>query len=218
MTSSVPFAWLVLVGVGTPALVFGVLGGASLFNRQLPERWTGALAAAAMTTSSLAFVAALVAHGVTQTGPQLLSYGEWSTTHEGGIAIEFLVDRLSLGFAALSAAITGIVSAFSNRYLHREPGYTGTSRSWRCLSRACCSWRWPAMSKCCSSAGSWWASVRRYSSGSSMTEQLRSQTHFACYRSIGSATLRCSLRLSCCAIRPAATACRSCSAVEPPDP
>src|SRR4030095_3839882 len=39
-----------------------------------------------------------------------------------GIAIDFLVDRVSLGFAALSAAIAGVVSAFSNRYLHRESG------------------------------------------------------------------------------------------------
>ena len=30
---------------------------------------------------------------------------------------------MSLAFAALSAAIAGIVSAFSNRYLHRESGY-----------------------------------------------------------------------------------------------
>ena len=33
------------------------------------------------------------------------------------------MDRLSLGFAALSTAIAGVVSAFSNRYLHREAGY-----------------------------------------------------------------------------------------------
>ena len=62
-------------------------------------------------------------YGMTGTGTQLLSYGAWSASHEGGIAIEFLVDRLSLAFAALSAAIAGVVSAFSNRYLHREPGY-----------------------------------------------------------------------------------------------
>jgi len=30
---------------------------------------------------------------------------------------------MSLAFAALSAAVAGVVSAFSNRYLHREPGY-----------------------------------------------------------------------------------------------
>jgi NAD(P)H-quinone oxidoreductase subunit 5 len=53
----------------------------------------------------------------------LVSYGYWSTAHEGGIAIEFLLDGLSLAFATLIAAIAGVVSAFSNRYLHREPGY-----------------------------------------------------------------------------------------------
>jgi NAD(P)H-quinone oxidoreductase subunit 5 len=66
---------------------------------------------------------AFVVYGFQATGVQLVSYGAWSTSHEGGIAIEFLVDRFSLAFGALSAAIAGIVSAFSNRYLHRESGY-----------------------------------------------------------------------------------------------
>lgn len=123
MTSNIPFAWLVLVGIGMPLLLFAVLGGASVFNRQLPERWTGAFTAAAMVTSCLAFAAALLVHGIAQTGTRLLSYGEWSTTRAGGIAIELLVDRWSLGFGALSAAIAGIVSSFSNRYLHRDSGY-----------------------------------------------------------------------------------------------
>jgi NAD(P)H-quinone oxidoreductase subunit 5 len=81
------------------------------------------MTAFAMTASCLAFATALLVHGIAQTGTRLLSYGEWSTTRADGIGIEFLVDRWSLGFAALSAAIAGIVSAFSNRYLHREPGY-----------------------------------------------------------------------------------------------
>ena len=41
MTSSVPLAWMVLVGVGSPAVLLALLGGASLLNRPLPERWTG---------------------------------------------------------------------------------------------------------------------------------------------------------------------------------
>ena len=123
MISNVPFAWLVLIGVGSPAALFAMLGGASLFNRPLPERWTGRLAAGAMVLACIALVGALVVQSATGSGTRLLSYGAWSATHEGGIAIEFLVDRLSLGFAALSAAIAGIVAAFSNRYLHREPGY-----------------------------------------------------------------------------------------------
>ncbi len=123
MTLSLPLAWLVLVGVGSPAALLAVLGGASLLNRPLSERWTSSLAAGSMTIACAALSVALVVLGATGTGPRLLSYGAWSSSHEGGIAIEFLVDRLPLGFAALSAAITGVVSAFSNRYLHREPGY-----------------------------------------------------------------------------------------------
>jgi NADH-quinone oxidoreductase subunit L len=123
MSVSPSLAALVVVGVGSPAALFALLGGASLVNRPLPERWTGLLAGVAMTIACAALLAALVVQGVTGAGTQLLSYGEWSSTHAGGIAIEFLVDRLSVGFAALSAGIAGIVSAFSSRYLHRESGY-----------------------------------------------------------------------------------------------
>jgi NAD(P)H-quinone oxidoreductase subunit 5 len=123
MTASLPLAVLVLVGIASPALLFALLAGASLFDRPLPERWTGLLAATSMTIASSALVAALIVHETTGGGPQLLSYGAWSASHRGGIAIEFLVDRLSLAFAALSTAIVGIVAAFSNRYLHRESGY-----------------------------------------------------------------------------------------------
>jgi len=120
---AVSLAWLVLVGIGSPALLFAVLGGASLLNRPLSERWTGSVAAVAMTVACAALTTALAVSGATGTGARLLSYGAWSASHQGGVAIEFLVDRLSLGFAALSAGIAGVVSAFSNRYLHRERGY-----------------------------------------------------------------------------------------------
>jgi NAD(P)H-quinone oxidoreductase subunit 5 len=76
-----------------------------------------------MMTAFAALSAALVVYAATGTETRLLSYGAWSASHDGGIAIEFLVDRQSLAFAALSAAIAGVVSAFSNRYLHRESGY-----------------------------------------------------------------------------------------------
>jgi NAD(P)H-quinone oxidoreductase subunit 5 len=121
--ASVPLALLVLVGVGSPALLLALLGVASLANRPLPERWTGLLAGSSMTLASVALLLAFAIYGVAGSGPQLLSYGAWSSAHEGGIAVEFLVDRISLAFAALTTVIVGVVSAFSNRYLHREPGY-----------------------------------------------------------------------------------------------
>jgi NAD(P)H-quinone oxidoreductase subunit 5 len=123
VTPVAPLTLLVLVGVASPAVLLALLGAASLVNRPLPERWTASLTSGSMIVACGALLLALVVYGTTATGALLLSYGAWSTSHEGGIAIEFLVDRLSLGFAALSAAIAGVVSAFSNRYLHREPGY-----------------------------------------------------------------------------------------------
>jgi NADH-quinone oxidoreductase subunit L len=123
MMWDLPLAWMVLVGVGSPAILLTLLSGASLVNRPLPERSTGALAGGAMTIACAALSAALVTYGAAGTGTRLLSYGAWSASHDGGIALEFLVDRLSLAFAVLATAIAGVVSAFSNRYLHREPGY-----------------------------------------------------------------------------------------------
>jgi NAD(P)H-quinone oxidoreductase subunit 5 len=123
MMPSLSLTLLVLVGVASPAALLTLLGCASLLNRPLDERWTGRLAAGSMLISSAALSAALVFYGVGRTGARLLSYGAWSGSHEGSIRIEFLVDRYSLAFAALSAEIAGIVAAFSNRYLHRESGY-----------------------------------------------------------------------------------------------
>ncbi len=120
--ASIPLAVLVLVGIGAPAVLLVLLGVPSLVNRPLPERWTGPLAASAMTIAWAAFATALVVYGWTG-GSRLLSYGAWSTSHERGVASEFLVDRYALAFAVLSTAIAGVVSAFSNRYLHREAGY-----------------------------------------------------------------------------------------------
>src|SRR5690242_9603829 len=105
---SLSLTLLVLVGVASPAVLLAVLGCASLLNRPLAERSTGRLAAGAMLISSAALSAALVVYGVERTGARLLSYGSWSASHEGGIRIEFLVDRFSLAFAALSAEIVGI--------------------------------------------------------------------------------------------------------------
>lgn len=123
MMPSLSLSLLVLIGVSSPAVLLTLLGAASLLNRPFPERITGRIAAASLLTSCAALTAAFVVYGATATNARMISFGAWSSSGESGIAIEFLVDRLSLAFAALSAAITGIVSAFSNRYLHKEPGY-----------------------------------------------------------------------------------------------
>jgi NAD(P)H-quinone oxidoreductase subunit 5 len=123
MNVPVPLEVLILIGLGAPMGLLGLLGSTSLVNRPLPERWIGRLAAGSLTASSAALLTALVIYLTTQTGPVVLTYRAWSASSADGIAIEFLLDAMSLAFAALSAAIAGVVSAFSNRYLHREAGY-----------------------------------------------------------------------------------------------
>src|SRR5690348_1057235 len=98
----VPLAWLVLAGVGSPAVLLAILGGASLLNHPLPERWVGRLAAAFMTIAFVALLVALVGLGLRARGTRLLSYGTWSGAEERGIPIEFLVDHVSLAFAVLT--------------------------------------------------------------------------------------------------------------------
>ena len=120
MTTSVPLTVLVLVGVVAPALLFAILGAASLLNRPIPERSTSVLAAASMTTSFGAFVIAFAVYGATG-ARQLVSYGAWSTAHEGGVAIEFLVDHLSLAFSALTTAIAGICEGESEKSRSHQP-------------------------------------------------------------------------------------------------
>ena len=130
--TSVPLTVLVLIGIGAPMLLLALLGSVALLNRSLPERWTAAAAGIAMSVACGALLAAFLGWGLTggapafalaSAGKRLISYGAWSSSHQGGIAIEFLVDRYSLAFGVLTTAIAGVVSAFSNRYLHREAGY-----------------------------------------------------------------------------------------------
>lgn len=122
MTAGVPLASCVLIGVAAPAVLFLVLGTASVLGRRIPEVGITGVTAAAMAVSTVALASALGAYGIASEA-RLVSFGEWSATHRAGIAIEFLVDRPSLAFAVLSAAISGIVAAFSTRYLHRDVGY-----------------------------------------------------------------------------------------------
>ena len=63
MMPNVPLASMVIAGVGSPAVLFALLGGASIINRPLPERWTGRLTAVSMMVSFAALFAGLIVYG-----------------------------------------------------------------------------------------------------------------------------------------------------------
>ena len=113
----------VLIALVAPAWLLAVLTVPSALQRPVGERLAGRLNRMALLVSGSAIVLALCVYLVAGLDPHVISYGAWFTSGEGGFRFDFLVDGWSLGFAALATGICGVVAAFSNRYLHREPGY-----------------------------------------------------------------------------------------------
>lgn len=112
-----------LVMLAAPALLFAAIALPAACRRALPERATAMLVRAAMMASFAASLFVLSAHWVAGGQSRVISYGAWFSSSHGQVALEFVVDGQSLGFALLASAICGIVAAFSTRYLHREAGF-----------------------------------------------------------------------------------------------
>ncbi len=113
----------VLVMLGVPPGLMAVLGIPSLLGRPLPEAAVGLTTRVAMLIAFSAATLALLLSLGSGSAPRVISYGVWFSSGERGLPFDFLVDGLSLGFVVLATGVCGIVAAFSNRYLHLEPGY-----------------------------------------------------------------------------------------------
>lgn len=112
----------VLAAVAVPSLLFAAVAAPCFFRRPWREHWVGVLTQAGLLTSLGALLWALVVLAGTGWTPAILSLGGgWVTG--GTFVFDLLIDGWSLGFALLSVAICGVVSSFSFRYLHLEPGF-----------------------------------------------------------------------------------------------
>lgn len=114
---------LVLLMLVSPAAMIAVVGVPSFMGRPLRESTVGLSTRIAMLIAFTSAVLALVVYFASGAEPRVISHGMWFSAGERGFSFDFLVDGLSLGFATLATGICGVVAAFSNRYLHREPGY-----------------------------------------------------------------------------------------------
>jgi NADH-quinone oxidoreductase subunit L len=120
--------WFQLLGilvVASPAMLVVLMGLKALLGLSLRERtlhyWTAA-------TTTIGLLAALaILGGMLKNGIHLIpiEMGNWVVIPEQHFHfhLKFVFDRLSIPFCILSFILCGIVSAFSHRYLHREPGY-----------------------------------------------------------------------------------------------
>lgn len=124
MTPSIPLLHAaVVLALGCPMVLFGMLGAASL----VPERWTEGAIARVTGTSMLICVASLtlafVVHLLHGQAAEVWTARQWFSSGSGAFRFDVLVDTWSLAFALLAATLCGVVSAFSARYLHRDPGF-----------------------------------------------------------------------------------------------
>lgn len=112
----------VLAAVGAPALSFAALAAPSFLRRSLREDWVGRVTQAGLMGSLGALLlAALLSAGMGGRQVVVSLAGGWVSG--GAFAFDLLVDGWSLGFALLSVGVCGVVSGFSFRYLHLEPGF-----------------------------------------------------------------------------------------------
>lgn len=127
------FQLLGIVVVASPALLVLVLGFKSISGLPLSEqaikRWTYATTTVGLL-ASLAILFGMLRHDDRYVAIEL---GNWVIIPEQHFHfhLKFVFDRLSVPFCILSYVLCGVVSAFSRRYLHREPGY---ARFFACYS------------------------------------------------------------------------------------
>ncbi len=118
-----PDQLLVLLIVGLPGAAFVLQSVAWLLGWSAPEKVIGRLTAATYALTSamvLALAWNMLAAGRTSV---TVSLGHWFAIHEYHFPLTLQADRLSIPLLGLTAILTGLVGAFSRRYLHRERGF-----------------------------------------------------------------------------------------------
>lgn len=111
------------MSVIVPGCGFALIALAWLVGWTPPERFVARLTGLVYLSTTLAVAAGAVwmrSAGIRSLHP---NYGDWFGAGEYAFRIELYFDWISLPLLILTATLTGLVSAFSRTYMHREPGY-----------------------------------------------------------------------------------------------
>ncbi|MEV8635320.1 proton-conducting transporter membrane subunit [Streptosporangium sp. NPDC051023] len=115
--------FLLLSIVGFPLCAFALMAVFAWQGRRRVER---AVSTAVVLAFGLAMASAIALACMMLGGGQRMvtvSVGTWFGTGESEFHLLLVGDRLSLPFAVLTALLSGLIGVFSQRYLHKEPGY-----------------------------------------------------------------------------------------------
>ncbi len=106
-----------------PGAMFLVLGLGWLLGWSPKERVMAALTNATLTASFLAALVLMWWMISTSSNVVSIAFGNWFSVGNYHFPLAFFVDWLSLPMVTLTILLSGLVSAFSKRYLHRERGF-----------------------------------------------------------------------------------------------
>jgi NADH-quinone oxidoreductase subunit L len=115
-----------LLVVAAPAALALNIGLSLLLGYRPSERRLALSTQATVVLSSTAAIALLVMMLMDGQVQYTLDVGRWVDlpVEHFHFTVKFLFDRLSIPFVILSLVLCGVISAFANRYLHRDEGYT----------------------------------------------------------------------------------------------
>lgn len=125
MTMDLLLNGLGIAVVASPAALLVILGVAPLLGVGVHERTTARLTQAAVMIGLLAALGILAIMLATGHRNVAIELGNWVVIPEQHFhfSLKLVFDRLSVPFVILSFVLCGTVGAFTNVYLHREPGY-----------------------------------------------------------------------------------------------
>jgi NADH-quinone oxidoreductase subunit L len=115
-----------LTVVGAPAALALITGLSLLLGYRLSERSLARLTQIHVSLATLAATILLINMLMTGQVAYSLQLGRWVDlpNQHFHFTFKFLFDRLSIPFLILTLLLCGVISAFANRYLHRDEGYT----------------------------------------------------------------------------------------------
>ena len=125
MTLDLAFQYLGLAVVVSPAVLLVVLGLGLLLGFNVGEGATARFTQAAVAFGLLAALMVLSLMLAFDRRIVPVELGNWVLIEDQHFHfhLKFIFDRLSVPFAILSFVLCGTIGAFSNVYLHRDPGY-----------------------------------------------------------------------------------------------
>jgi NAD(P)H-quinone oxidoreductase subunit 5 len=114
---------LLAFAVGAPGALFALLALAWMLGADLRENLIARLTRITYTLVTLALLALDLTMQIRGVKSFHVRLGDWFAAGEYRFPLDLLADHLSLPLMTLAALLTGLVAAFSARYMHREHGY-----------------------------------------------------------------------------------------------